>query len=399
MPKHTTITDAAAKKFTVKSGRVDHFDSSHPGLALRVSDSGRKVWVYFFRLTNGKVHLHRMTLGVYPAMSVQQAHEAWRTAYDFVQAGRDPRGINGEAKDAAPTDIEGVLNEWLKRDQAKHRTAKTVERRMRLYVLPSWKHRSVTEITRRNCLDLTDAIADRGTVILARRVQTHLHRFFNWCVGRGIIVANPLLNAELPGSEVSRDRVLTDTELASVWKAADKIAAPYGVAVRLLILTGARREEIGRLRWDEIKDNAIHLEGERTKNGAPHIIPLSVPAAVTINSIRRNGDFVFTISGSVPIQNWGRAKKALDEASGVTGWRIHDLRRTTATGLQKLGVPLTVTESVLGHTGGTRGGLVGVYQRHDYADEKAKALQAWGSRIIDLVEGREPGKVVAFGGR
>jgi integrase len=398
MPKHTTITKAAADRFKAKTGRVDHFDSSYPGLALRVSDSGRKAWTYFFRLKNGKVKLHRMTLGVYPAMSVEQAHQAWREAYDFVQAGRDPRAA-GAVGAAAPTDIEGVIEEWIKKDQSKFRTAQVVKRRMQLYVIPSWKHRDVREISRRNCLDLIDSIADRGTVIAARRVHAHLHRFFNWCIGRGIIDANPLLNAEKPGSEVSRDRVLDEVELVAVWRAASEIAAPYRDAVRLLILTGARRAEISSLRWDEIRDGAISLEGARTKNGKPHIIPLSAPARAVLGGLERKGEFVFTITGAVPIVNWGRAKKALDEISGITDWRIHDIRRTVATGLQKLGTPLTVTEAVLGHVSGSRGGIVGVYQRHDYVAEKASALESWGARVIDLVEGREPGKVVAFGGR
>ena len=392
MPKHTTITKAAADRFKAKTGRVDHFDSSYPGLALRVSDSGRRVWVYFFRLKNGKVRLHRMTLGVYPAMSVEQAHEAWRKAFDFVQAGRDPRGTDAE-RHHAPTDFEGVLDEWIKRDQSKNRSAKRVEQRMKAYVLPSWKHRDVTEITRRNCLDLLDAIADRGKIVLARRVFSHLHRFFTWCVGRGIIDANPLLHAEKPGSESPRERVLDDGELVKIWNAASEIAARYRDAVRLLILTGARREEISALRWNEIRGDAIHLEGERTKNGKPHVIPLSSPARSILGGLERKGEHVF------PTANWSRSKKALDKVTGITDWRIHDIRRSVATGLQKLGTPLPVTEAVLGHVSGSRGGIVGVYQRHDYAAEKASALEAWGARVMALVEGREPGKVVAFGGR
>ena len=117
------------------------------------------------------------------------------------------------------------------------------------------------------------------------------------------------MHADLPGSETSRDRVLTDDELAKVWRA--DIRKPYCDAVRLLILTGARREEIAALRWDEIKGGAIHLEGNRTKNGKPHIIPLSVPARALLDGIKHNGNYVFTVSGWVPVQNWGRRKRRL----------------------------------------------------------------------------------------
>ena len=400
MPRHKTITDAAAQRFTAKTGRVDHFDSSYPGLALRVSDTGRKAWTYFFRLKNGKVKLHRMTLGVYPAMSVENAHDAWRKAFDLVQAGRDPRAVSDTA--LPPKSFEGVFEEWLKRDQGGNRSAELVERRIRKYVLPSWSRRLITDIDRRAALAIIDDIADRGTVILARRIYAHLHRLFVWAIGRGIIEVNPLLHAPKPGSEVARDRVLTDAELVKVWRAAAHLPPSYRDAIRLLVLSGGRREEIAQLRWDEIVDGTIHLEGERTKNGKPHVIPLSASARSIIASIEPKSAFVFPNHfrvGGKPIAAWALTKKKLDEISGVSGWRIHDLRRTVATGLQKLGVGLQVTESILGHVSGSRGGIVGVYQRYDFAAEKASALEAWGAKVMALFEGREPGKVVAFGGR
>ena len=113
MPKHTSITDAAAARFKVKSGRADHFDSSYPGLALRVSDTGRKAWTYFYRLKNGKVIQRRMTLGMYPAMSVEQAHKAWREARDLVQVGRDPMAASDSS--LPPMSFVGVFEEWLRR--------------------------------------------------------------------------------------------------------------------------------------------------------------------------------------------------------------------------------------------------------------------------------------------
>src|SRR5262249_26853054 len=131
----------------------------------------------------------------------------------------------------------------------------------------------------------------------------------------------------------------------------------------------------------------IKLEGAPTKNGAPHIIPLSSAAWALLRDLPRiaNSDFVFTTSGTKPISGWSKPKMDLDARSGVTGWRIHDLRRTVATGMQKLSVSLQVTEAVLGHTSGSRGGIVGVYQRHDYAKEKAAALDAWARHVVGLV--------------
>jgi integrase len=175
-----------------------------------------------------------------------------------------------------------------------------------------------------------------------------------------------------------------------VWNAAKKLGWPYGPAFQLLILTGARREEIGRLRWCEIVDGAIALDGDRTKNGEPHKIPLSTAAGTVIAQLPRiaGSEFVFTFSGHVPLSGWSQAKRRLDDLGTVRNWVTHDLRRTCATGLQKLGTPLQVTEAILGHTAGSRGGIIGVYQRHDYANEKRAALEAWGAHVLALVEGR-----------
>jgi integrase len=196
-----------------------------------------------------------------------------------------------------------------------------------------------------------------------------------------------------PGSENSRDRVLTDKELVQVWRACDDV---YGQATKLLILTGARREEIGRLRWDEIVDGHIELRGARTKTGEPRIIPLSAPARAVLDQIHTHlikprGEFVF---GKRPLADWARAKKRLDANVEIPAWVIHDLRRTAATGLQKLGTSLQVVESILGHTAGSRAGVIGIYQRHDYAAEKASALEAWGAHVKNIVDGGRPAKVL-----
>jgi integrase len=141
----------------------------------------------------------------------------------------------------------------------------------------------------------------------------------------------------------------------------------------MLILIRARKEEIGQLKWSEIEGNQIHLSNGRTKNGEAHIIALSKPAQAILKRIDRVGEYVFN-----PAPSWWRVKPSIDDASGVSGWVIHDLRRTLATGMQKLRIELQVTEAVLNHKSGSRAGIVGVYQVHQYADEKREALERWG---------------------
>jgi integrase len=252
-------------------------------------------------------------------------------------------------------------------------------------------------------IEVIDRVVDRGAPVAARRLHAYLHRLFRWCVGRGIIEANPMADLPKTGSETRRDRVLTDDEVVAVWKAADTIGWPFGPAVKLLILTAARRDEIRSLRWSEIHGDEIRLEGVRTKNGEPHMIPLSAAALRLIENVPRiaDSDYVFTVTGETPISGFSKTKTELDKEAGLTDWRFHDLRRTAATGLQRLGVNLQVIEAALGHISGSRAGVVGIYQRHSFDAEKRVALDAWSRHIQMLVEGK-PAAVVPMrkrGGR
>jgi integrase len=331
-------------------------------------------------------------------MSLAAAREAWRQARQDVQHGRDPTLARKHDKPA--TDFETVAKEWLRRDQAHNRSYPEVKRVLDREILPAWGHRQVDQLTRRDVLDLIDGIADRGAVVMARRVQAYVHRFFRWAAARGIIDVNPAANLPKPGSEAKRDRVLSDVELVAVWRGAGQLGWPFGTAVQLLILTAARREEIGQLRWSELDLNhvAIRLKGERTKNNEPRDIPLAAPAWALLQGVPRvaDSDFVFSTNRTTAISGWSRAKRQLDALAPIASWRLHDLRRSVATGLQRLGISLQTIEAVLGHVGGSRSGIVGVYQRHSFDAEKRVALEAWGRHVTSLIEGKDAGNVVSL---
>ena len=187
---------------------------------------------------------------------------------------------------------------------------------------------------------------------------------------------------------------------------------PYGAIVRLLMLTGQRREEVAGMTWAELSEDLATwtIPATRTKNGTPHLVPLSQPASKILQALRSDGPgdvqgahqraklaLAFPGERGTPFSGWSKAKSALDTASGVSGWWLHDLRRTLATGLQRLGVRLEVTEAVLNHLSGSRAGVVGIYQRHDWAEEKRAALDAWSAHLLAASEGRLPaGKVLPF---
>ena len=296
--------------------------------------------------------------------------------------GVDPAGN----KETSANDFGAVATEWLRRDQSGNRSHDAVKRLLDKDVLPRWGHKPIVELTRRDALELIDGVADRGSPVMARRLHSHLHRLFRWAVGRGIIDANPMQSLPKVGSEISRDRVLSDAELKRVWAAAGEMGWPFGSVYQLLILTGARLREIGELRWVEIDGDKIKIGAERTKNGLPHTIPLSAPALDLVNSLQRivGSEFVFTSTGRSPISGWSKAKRQLDKSAPIEPWHVHDLRRVVATGMQKLGVAERVIETCLGHSTTSRNSLLRVYQdrasQHDQRDfDKLvqESLHAW----------------------
>jgi integrase len=386
---HRTLTATAVERIRAPaSGQTDHFDQGYPGLALRVSYGGAKAWVYFYRLYGKQ---KRLTLGRWPSMSLSAAREAWRDARKTLDKGESPQ----HQRPAAANSFAAVADEWLKRDQAHNRTHLWVQRLIDRCAKPVWEGRQISTIGRRDINDLIDAVADRGAIVMARRLHAHLHRLFRWAVGRGILETNPMAHLPKPGSEVPRDRVLTDTELAQVFKNTVKLRPPFGPIFQLLVLTGARRGEITGLRWSEIKDDTIILPRDRTKTGQVHSIPLSAPAIDIIRELPRIGpsDFVFTINGRNAVTDLAASKERLDGLTKIPAWHTHDLRRTVATGLQRLGINLQVIEAVLGHVGGSRSGIVGVYQRHSFDAEKRTALEAWAREVERIVDGK-PAKVL-----
>jgi len=420
MPRVKLTAAAVARLKAPARGQVDYFDAAYPALALRVTERGVRSWVYFGRL-GGRIK--RVTLGRFPAMSLAQARvQAGETA-DALGAGRDPtaarRAARGRAAGPAPDTVAAVAAEWLARDQAGNRSHGEVKRILDKDVLPAWGARTVQSIARRDAIELLDAVADRGAATLARRLHAHLHRMFKWAVARGIVETNPFADIPKPGREVRRDRVLSDAELREVWTAAGALGWPFGPVVQLLALTGARRDEIGALSWPEVDGDgaALRLDGARTKTGEPRTVPLAAPAVAILEALPRvkpatgSPAHVFTTNGRNAVSGWSRAKALLDaeiagrrrqaaiDAGGdaeaveaMPGWRLHDLRRTVATGLQRLGTRLEVIEAVLGHVSGSRGGIVGVYQRHAFEDEKRTALEAWGEHVAALTAEAGPGE-------
>jgi integrase len=365
------------------------WDAEVSGFGLKVTSS-RRVYILQYRPGGRGTPTKRVTIGTLgaPWTPAQARREAKRILGE-VAAGRDPaaerRAKREAAKAAAGTTVAAVVELWLARDQAKRRTVREVRRIMNKKVLPVWGERPVAAIRKADVIELVERVADRAP-IAANRTLAYIKRLLTWAAGRDLVESNVAQFVERPGEERDRDRVLTDAELAAVWRAAGEMGA-FGAGIRLLVCTGCRRSEIFEARWPEITldgaEPAIRLPRERAKTDAGRVIALNRLAVEILRSLPRfaGSDWVLTIRGKAPVQNFSQAKAELDRLADVSGWVLHDLRRCVASGLQKLGTRLEVIEAVLGHVSGTRAGVVGVYQRHRFEAEARAALAAWGEHL------------------
>jgi integrase len=385
-----TLTARLVEQVKAASVRQEIPDRHLPGLYLVIQPSGSRSWAVRYR-HNGTPR--KYTIGSFPAINLKGARDLAAKVMRAVAEGRDPGREKKQERSIKPDTVDAVARQFVElhcHRANRPRTARETQRLLDLHVLPRWRGRLVRDITRRDVLDLLDRVVDAGKPIAANRTHAAIRKLFNWAVGRDVIASSPCAGVKPPTPEQSRDRVLSDDELCNVWRAANQLSGPFGALVKLLILTGQRRDEVARVTWIEVDLNARlwTLPKDRTKNGQPHDIPLSKPATAILASLPRIGDtFVLTTDGKAASSNYSANKRQLDAflPADMPPWWLHDLRRTAASGMARLGVNLPVIEKVLNHSSGSFRGIVGVYQRHNFSDEKRQALERWGTHVADLV--------------
>jgi integrase len=386
------LTDAVIKRLTCPSHAKDILvsDDEQRGLYLRVSAKGSKT--YLAQYTIGGVK-RRVALG---GLTLALARSAAARIMGEVAAGLDPaseRKAKAQAAKLKAQRDELTLGALIDRWEAGALASKKGS--YRAEAVRALKKAFVKQLA------LPAGALDRKAVVnvldvmpamMGARTKAYGEALFAWAAKRGSIAANPFANIPVAPT-VKRDRVLTDSELRAIWQA---MAGPgsYNAIVRLLMLTGQRRAEVAEMERVELSADMASwtISSSRTKNSHEHVVPLSPQARAIIEAAPRYANaLVFPAPRGSAIATFAHDKERLDEAIGFDDWVLHDLRRTVATNLQRLGVRLEVTEAVLNHVSGSRGGIVGVYQKHDWADEKRAALQAWADRLDAIVEGREPG--------
>jgi integrase len=373
-------------------------DDGATGLYLRILKSGERRWILRYKI-GGRVRV--ATFGDAGEMTLAEARSkahAWRL---IIREGRDPAGEERRkrAEERRLPTVAAFAGEYIERHAKLHkRSWREDERLLRRDILPTLGDLRIDAVTRRDLVVTLDAIRDRGATVLANRALALTRRLFRVAIERGVISTSPVVGLAT-SREPSRERVLTDDEIRRLWAftapGSRHIGPSTRLALRLLMLTGARASEACGAHASEINVEAREwtIPAARVKNAREHCIPLSDAAMAVVSEAAAlsEGDWLLPSpyygKGHVTI---GGALRAIQRILGADV-TVHDLRRTTATGLQKLGIKLEVTEAVLNHVSGSRAGVVGVYQRHDWALEKRAALDAWSSLIERLVAGGAAG--------
>lgn len=368
-----------------------HWDSEIPGLGLRVNGNGTKSWLVQFRIRrDGKPKQRKVVLGRYEEFTPEQAREIAISYRRRGRVGDDPViAIKEKMKEKAdaPT-MSDLCKQFMIEHGFEVRSADEYQRKIDVDILPALGATTkVSEVTPARLAKMRSDMSDRRSTW--NRTRALLNAMFKLAVRDGHVDRNPVTTTR-KYKEQPRDRFLSDEELRWFWKAASEEDYPREQLYKLLLLTGQRFSEVAGMHSSELYDDLWYLPAERTKNGRAHTVPLSSPVRAILAQLPRSG-YLLTVRGTTPIRNStyaaNRIRDRVEELAGreLRHWTPHDLRRTAATGMQKIGIPIPVIEAVLNHVSGTRSGLVGVYQNYDYAKEMRDALEAWGRHVLDLV--------------
>jgi len=381
----------------VPAGKKDVlvFDDGQPGFGIRKFADGRAHYFVKYAIGNKqrRFKIGEVVRGNLKDMRLRAAEIRADARRGIDVAAQKERA----AREAAQTVTLGELVPiYLAKRQGELRASSYSE--VERYLRRTWQplhDTAIKDVTRQAIVRIIDGFGHKK--VSADRARVALSTFFAWAVEAGHCENNPTMHIKARADKKPRERVLSEPELVEVWNACED--DDFGAIIKLLILTGQRREEIGGLRFEEVRDGVIVLPLSRTKNKRAHAIPLSAPAqAILARRPSQEGDFVFC--GAQAFASWSRGKSLLDASVAAAGarfapWTVHDIRRSVATGMAELGIMPHIIEAVLNHVSGHKAGIAGVYNRATYEREKRAALATWADHVLAAVEGRV-GIVVAM---
>jgi len=387
MPR-AKLTKSVIDALSTPLSDLVYWDSALPGFGVKVTPKGRKVFLVLYRTGGAGSKLRKYTIGPYGRVTLHQARVAAQKVFAARLEGRDPAAEKRERKRQVVADrVEDLLETFINRRLSQNRSGPEIARLLRREIGKAWAGRSIHEISKRDVVEVVSAVEQRGAPVAANKALKSIKTFMRWCVGRAILDQSPAEGVPVPAKEVTRDRVLSDEELSRVILAARQVDDRYSGIVELLALAGQRREEVARLGWDELDftQRTWMIPKSRTKNAKPHVVQLSDQAIAILRRMKKQGPQVFAFHGTKPFQDFAPAKRKLDDLSSVTGWRLHDLRRTCVSGMARLGIAPHVADKILNHQSGTISGVAAVYQRHEFLSERKDALERWGAHVAKIV--------------
>lgn len=400
------LTDRTIKALKPAARRLDVYDDKIAGLALRVTPTGIKSWSLRYRAGG---LMPRLTLGQYPTVTLEKARKKAQEALRAVDGGANP-AAEKRAKRQGDTVADLAKDYIAKYAKVRKRSWVEDQRMIDVEVLPAWKGRKVKEITRRDVRELIEGIADRGSPIAANRYLALVRKMLNWAVSKDWIDANPAALMAKPGTERSRDRVLTDDEIRLVWSACEAERPAMCALMRLRLMTAQRGGELSQLRWSDIEGDWLTLPATITKNKEAHRVPLTKAAKATIDALPQIEDCDYVFPGRGDNRPCGDHKKAGQRITArvlatlqkddpdltAFDFRGHDLRRTAATKMAAAGVSQSDIAKLLNHAeGGPRS--TQVYNRYQYDREKRIAMETWGRNLAAILKGKkDAGKVISI---
>jgi integrase len=390
--KLTAKTTAAAK---LPAGKTDliHFDDAMPGFGFRIRKTGeavRKSWVVQYRRGGAT---RRLLLGSAEVLNADRARAAAKEVLAKIALGEDPQADKIARRQQDEHTLRTVAENYLaaKVKAVRPNTYRELKRFLTGPYFQPLHSMALDLITRRNIATRIAKIETESGKPTATNARTALSALYAWALGHGLTELNPVVGTISPERAQSRERVLTDGEIVAIWRGCGE--DDFGRIVRLLLLTGARRQEIGGMRWSELdgKSGMWTLPAARTKNHRAHTLPLPAMALDIIASVPRmvERDQLFGERAASGFTSWSEAKQVLDVRLGeaVQSWTLHDLRRTAATKMGDIGVQPHIVEQVLNHASGHKRGVAGVYNRSPYEREVRAALARWADHVRALVEG------------
>ena len=386
------FTDRGIAALKPDTDRYEVWEDGRTGFGVRVSQKGRKSWVYMYRF-NGSAR--RLTLDTYPAMPLAEARVRVADAKRKLAHGEDP-GIQHleEMRMArgAPT-IETLVEDYLEHyARPRKRSAREDERILRKDVVPAWRGTKAHGLTRRHVSALLERIVARGAPIQANRTLAVVRKMFNFAISRGVIEASPCLGVAMPAKENQRDRVLSDAEIIAFWKGIERpgISEEVQLALKLQLVTAQRKMEVSSAEWNEFDlEQAIWtIPKDRAKNGRASRVPLSPLAVQIVTRLRElhpDSPYPFPSRNkrtAITSRAIDRAVGRFREELGIDHFTPHDLRRTAASHMTMLGFNRLIVEKILNHADNS---VAAIYDRYGYDKEKRDALDAWSEKLSNLV--------------